>query len=264
MTEFLASPCRHVLNRSYFRKVEYYSWFRLAGAQKRPKDENHQRARRRNPMERQREQASTINTFGFWAGIIAAVSAITYSIPQLIIGIELPATPKDLFLILLPSFFIAPAFVALIGALHCSVSTQKRVLTLTAFGFAVAYFVFVEIVYWVSLTVVTPHIGTDQIEKFSLLRYTEKSLMTALESLGYSSMSIATGLAGFAVSGQGLRKWARRFLIANGILGPIILMAQVYPKLAYLGAPWLITFPGLAITLALAFKKNLFSKEQQK
>lgn len=51
-------------------------------------------------------KSSSTNVLGFWSGVLAAVSALVYAVPQLLIGIELPSTPQDLVLILLPSFFI--------------------------------------------------------------------------------------------------------------------------------------------------------------
>jgi hypothetical protein len=44
-------------------------------------------------------------------------------------------------------------------------------------------------------------------------------------------------------------------LLANGILAPFLLAQLAYPALIYVGALWLITFPGSMIALAWHFRR---------
>lgn len=60
-----------------------------------------------------------VNKIGFWSALSATIFSIMYIIPQLILGIDMPSTPRDLILILTPSFFLAPAFLILMVCVHC-------------------------------------------------------------------------------------------------------------------------------------------------
>lgn len=86
--------------------------------------------------------------------------------------------------------------------------------------------------------------------------------MTDLDAPGYFTMSMATLFAAPAFMGGRLERWMRQAFLANGVLGPFILLAQVVPSMMYVGALWLVTF-NLSATLAtLIFHKYMTAQKQ--
>jgi|WetSurMetagenome_2_1015567.scaffolds.fasta_scaffold49517_1 hypothetical protein len=197
---------------------------------------------------------------GFWSGLASTVLSIIYIIPQLVIGIDLPASPRDLLLIQGPSFFLAPSFLILMISIHHFAPVDRKIWSHIGVVFAVAYFVFVTIVYSVGLTIQIPHTIQGDLDKYQLLQYIPKSFMTAIDALGYASMSLAMLFASPVFGTSKLQSWIRRLFIANGILAPVILSTQVYPKIAYIGGFWIITFPSATCLLTIMFKKG-YSKD---
>jgi len=180
---------------------------------------------------------------GFWSSLGTTLFAIIYIVPQLIIGIDMPESKNDLFWILTPSMFLALSFLIMMVSVHYYASEDKRLWSQIGMLLAVAYFVFVNIVYFTVLTVTLPHTLNGDSASVELLRYVPKSFLTGIDALGYTSMSLATLFAAPVFFGSKLKKWIRIFFIANGIISPIILSTQVYPLMAYAGATWILTMP---------------------
>jgi hypothetical protein len=120
---------------------------------------------------------------------------------------------------------------------------EKRIWSQIGMLLAVAYFVFVNIVYFTILTVTMPHTLNGDSASVEILRYVPKSFMTGIDALGYTSMSLATLFAAPVFFGTKLKNWIRVFFISNGIIAPIILSTQIYPLMAYAGATWILTMP---------------------
>jgi hypothetical protein len=199
----------------------------------------------------------SIFKIGFWSGLACTVLSIVYIIPQLIIGIELPSSPRDLLLIQGPSIILAPSFLILMISIHHFASDDRKIWSHIGVAFALAYFIFVAIVYFVGLTIQVPHTIQGDLNKYELLKYVPKSFMTAIDALGYASMSLAMLFASPVFNKSKLQNWIRRLFIANGILAPVILATQVYPKIAYIGGFWIITFPSATCLLAIMFRQQL-------
>ena len=180
---------------------------------------------------------------GFWSSLGTTMFALIYIVPQLIIGIDMPESKNDLFWILIPSMFLALSFLIMMVSVHYYASEDKRLWSQIGMLLAVAYFVFVNIVYFTVLTVTLPHTLNGDSASVELLRYVPKSFLTGIDALGYTSMSLATLFAAPVFFGSKLKKWIRIFFIANGIISPIILSTQVYPLMAYAGATWILTMP---------------------
>lgn len=185
----------------------------------------------------------TILAIGFWSALGTTVFAIIYIIPQLIIGIDMPESKKDLIWILTPSMFLAFSFLIMMVSVHYYASEDKRIWSQIGMLFALAYFVFVNIVYFTVLTVTMPHAMNGDLTSVEILRYVPKSFMTGIDALGYTSMSMAALFAAPVFFGTKLKKWIRIFFISNGIISPIILSTQIYPLMAYAGSAWIITMP---------------------
>ncbi|OGK11459.1 hypothetical protein A2954_06310 [Candidatus Roizmanbacteria bacterium RIFCSPLOWO2_01_FULL_37_12] len=196
----------------------------------------------------------SVAKIGYWSALSTTVFAVIYIIPQLVIGIEMPDSMITLVLILTPSLFLAPSFLVMMTAIHYYANEDKKIWSHIGTLFAVAYMVFVSIVYFTVLTVTMPHMLQGEIEAVALLKYIPKSFMTGIDALGYTSMSLATLFAAFSLNKSKLEVWIKRFFIANGVIAPIILLTQVYPIIAYAGALWIITMPMSSFLTMKLFK----------
>lgn len=202
---------------------------------------------------------NTVNIIGFWSALASTVFAVIYIIPQLIIGIEMPDSMLTLVLILTPSLLLAPSFLIMMTALHYFAPDEKKIWSHIGTLFAVAYMVFVSIVYFTVLTVTMPYMLRGEVGEVEILKYVPKSFMTGIDALGYTSMSLATFFAAFVFGKSKLEVWIKRFFIANGIISPIILLTQIYPMIAYAGALWIITMPASSLLVMLLFRKRMKS-----
>jgi hypothetical protein len=200
---------------------------------------------------------TTISKIGFWSGLATTVLSIIYIVPQLVIGIDLPESPTNLLFILIPSIVLAPSFLILMISIHYNAPETKKIWSHIGLIFATAYFVFVTIVYFVGLTIQLPHTIQGDLDKYELLKYVPKSFMTALDALGYASMSLAMLFAAPVFVNSKLQNWVRRMFIATGILAPVIIATQIYPKIAYIGMFWIITFPTSTLLLTVMFRQQL-------
>lgn len=194
---------------------------------------------------------------GYWAALGTFTCSVLYAIPQIVLGIDMPATLAWLWIILAPSLLLAPAFLVQMVAVHQRTPAHLRVWTHLAVVFATAYFVFVSIVYFTNLTVVAPRMEAHDLGPLEVLRYAPRTFMTGIDALGYASMSLSTLFAAPAFGASREERWIKRLFIANGVLAPVILGTQVWPKLAYAATPWLIAVPGSSLLLALLFRREL-------
>lgn len=196
-----------------------------------------------------------LKSIGYWSGLLTTVFAIIYIIPQLIQGIDMPETKMSLVWILTPSLFLAPAFLIMMVAIHYYAPVSKKIWSHIGLLFALAYFVFVSIVYFTVLTVTMPHTLNGQEELVAVLKYVPKSFLSGIDALGYTTMSLATLFAFPVFSRTGSERWVRWAFLANGVIAPIILLTQLYPLIAYLGASWIITLPASSILVTRLFKR---------
>ncbi len=197
-----------------------------------------------------------ISRFGFWASTAAAVAAIGYGIPQLLQVAGVLPDPLDRILIFAPSLALAPCFVVAMAAVHEATVPERRALSLSAFGLSIMYAVMVSIVYVTQLGIVIPHEIAGNGAAVALFACCGGGqFLTAVDLLGYTLMSLATLVAGFAFDGRGpgaVRVW----FILNGLLAPFLILQLALPSLIVVGAFWLITFPGAMLALALYFRRS--------
>jgi hypothetical protein len=132
---------------------------------------------------------------------------------------------------------------------------ERKVGGIPGFAFAILYALPVSSVYFVGLAVVIPRISLGTTEGLTLLLFTPGSFMVAVDALGYTSLCIFTLFAAPVFFGGRMENWARRFLIANGILAPAIALAVFNPSFLAIGIFWIITFPVPAILVTLISQK---------
>jgi choline-glycine betaine transporter len=174
---------------------------------------------------------STVSRIGFWSSITAFAMAAGYSVVQILQMLGLLTFPWDEILIFGFSIGIPVPFVLAMIALHHSVSGERRVWTHCAVILAAMYAVLVTIVY-----------------------PTQLALVVVIDGAGYLLMGLATLFAAGAFRDDPSRKWLRRFLIANGLIDPVILAVYIFPWLLPAGGLWVITAPGSMWLLARHFR----------
>ena len=200
--------------------------------------------------------------FGCLAATGALVASVAYGIPQLLQVAGVLTGPWDRILIFAPSLALAPAFVLTMVAVHATASRAKQIWSLAALALAIMYGVLVSIVYVTQLGVVIPHELRGDGDLYKLLACCSAGqFMTGIDLLGYTLMSLSTLLAAPVFDGAGPQR-VRFWLLANGALAPFLLMQLAYPKLIFIGALWLVTFPLAMLFLALFFRHDE-SEEQQ-
>lgn len=209
--------------------------------------------------------APSTRTAGFWSAVAAAALSLAYVVGQLAEwlgwlgsrgGPESVSTPLGIVVLLTPSLLLGPAFVIVMASIHEMAPAGKRVWSLAALAFAVAYMVLTGMTYFVQLTLVGPRLArgdTAGIEMFVFVPFT--SFLYAVDILGYSFMSVATLLAALTFSGQGLQRIVRSLLIANGLLLPFLALQMYYHPLIWVASLWAVTFPGAMWSLALLFRR---------
>lgn len=197
------------------------------------------------------------NKIGRPAAILSAFFAIAYSVFQLLVVFKRIPHPQDLFWLFLPSLFLAYTFLVTVICLHHIVLQERKVFTAIAGAFAVLYCAFVSIVYFTQLAVVLPALATHKIDETSVLAFTDKSFLVAVDCLGYASMNAATLFLAFAFRNNGRSKWLYRSLLANGLQTPVVILAYFIPAFMFVGALWMVTLPAAMIGAANFFRSEL-------
>jgi hypothetical protein len=192
---------------------------------------------------------------GWWSSIAAFFAAAGYGVVQVLQLAGVLVFPWDEILIFGFSICIPVPFVLAMAALHHTVPEARRIWTQCALAFAVMYAVLVVIVYPTQLAVVVPAKLAGNAAAVQGLTVTAGTFMWVIDGAGYILMGIATLFAAGAFAGDPSQKWLRRFLIANGLIDPVILAVYVLPALLPVGGLWLVTAPGSMWLLARYFRR---------
>jgi hypothetical protein len=109
-------------------------------------------------------------------------------------------------------------------------------------------------VYFVQLVVVTPLVFQGNGDSAGMLAFGPGSFMLTLNGLAYGLMSASAFLAAFAFPGR-TQRFVRGAMWAHGAMGPIVIAAIFWPRMTYVGALWIVTFPAMALALARIFRR---------
>jgi hypothetical protein len=202
---------------------------------------------------------------GFWSAVLATIFSITYDLAQIgewlgLLGSsggpESSSTPLGIYVLLTPSLLLGSAFLALMAAVHQISPPDRKVWSLTAFGFAIIYAALISINYYVQLAWVAPRLASGRIQGMEPFLFVPfDSFLYAVDILGYSFMSLATLFAAKLFTGAGHERTVRWFLVANGFVLPFLLFQMYVHSLIWIAAIWAITFPGSTWALAVLFKR---------
>jgi len=192
---------------------------------------------------------------GLYASLIAFIGAAGYCVVQILQILGVLTFPADARLIYGFSLTIAAPYVISVIAVHHFIPSKKRMWTHIAIAFAIMYATYVSLNYVVQLATVIPASIRGTADDIKLLDQTPHSLFWDIDALGYICMGISTLALSFAFTKKA--KWLRRFLLANGLLVPVISFVYFYPDfniaILLVGLPWIITAPGSLLLLSVFF-----------
>ncbi len=208
---------------------------------------------------------NSVRTLGLWSALLSSLFSITYVVAQLAEwagllgssgGPHSKSTTYGLAILLTPSLLLGISFVVLMVSIHYIADSPKRIWSHVAVVFASMYATLVSIVYYIQLAFVMPRISRGETEDIQLLIFEPfDSFLYAVDVFGYSLMSLSTLFAAAVFKLQGIERWIRWALIANGCLIPFLALQMYYPPLIWGGSLWGITFPAATLLLALHFKR---------
>ncbi len=200
---------------------------------------------------------------GFWSAVVCTVFSVTYVLAQLAEwqgwlgsegGPESSSTAFGLFILLTPSLFLAPVFLALIASVHQLAAPEHKVWSQIALGFAGIYATMICIVYYVQLTLVAPRLLQQRIEGIEPFLFVPfDSFLYAVDILGYSFMCAALLFAALVLDGEHKERLARRWMLENGLLIPFLLLQMYVHSLVWIASLWAIVFPAATWALARQF-----------
>ncbi len=197
-----------------------------------------------------------IAKLGFWSAIATFVTAAAYGVVQIGQVAGVLAFPWDEVTIFGFSMLIPLPFVLSMVALHHSVRETNRVFSHAAIVLAVMYATLVTIVYPTQLAVVVPAKLAGAAVDVQMLLVNQGTFMWVIDGAGYILMGLATLFAARALAGDASSRWLRAFLLANGLLDPLIVAIYVFPSLLLAGSLWLVTAPGSMLLLAIHFRRQ--------
>ena len=213
----------------------------------------------------------TAITLGFWSAILATVFTIFFIV--LAIGTTLISPPKawsgiqtyaENFNLLemasfIPAFLLAPTVVALMACIHYVTPETKKVFSLIGLAFATVYAAIIPTNYYLQLFVVRLNLESGTLDGLALLAQSNlHSVFFALETLGYTFLSLATLFVSQVFSGGKLESWIRWLFIVSGAVGifGVIVAPFDQPYLIFAGLGiWSFAFPISTILLSIFFRR---------
>lgn len=199
---------------------------------------------------------NAVRRIGYWSSIATFTTAAGYSVVQLLQLARWLVFPWDELLIFGFSIGIPLPFVLAMAAFHQAMPRQRQVWTQCALVLAVMYAVLAVIVYSVQLALVVPAKLAGDASATAGLAVTAGTPMWVIDGAGYILMGLATLFAAGALAGEPSQRRLRWFLIANGVINPVIVAVYIRPSLLPLGALWIITAPGSMWLLARFFRQS--------
>ena len=201
-----------------------------------------------------------VSEVGYWSGIAAFVSVVSYDVVQILQVMGVLHFPIDEILIYGTSLCIVIPFVLEMLSFHHLTAKDKQFWTHASLIFTIFYAVFVVANYVVQLATVIPSKVNGAIEAVRVLEQTPHSMFWNYDALGYIAMGLATLFAIPALGRQGFDRWVRWSFIAHALVTPFISIVYFYPTysqtLLFIGFPWAITAPLFMVLLAIMLRNR--------
>ncbi len=214
---------------------------------------------------------------GFWSAVLATLCSVGYGVALIVTMIgSTPAatdTPSGWggigafvasfqpieMLSLIPSLFLAPAFIVLMVSLHYYAAPEHKVWSHMGIAFALIYAVMACINYIMQLTAVRLSILNKETDGLAMfVMGNPHSLFWVLAS-SYAFMNLAMLFAAPIFEGGKLEHWIRWLFLANGvsvvftIVGVVIDLKAIYLLVSLV--PWCVVFSAATALVALLFRR---------
>ena len=220
-----------------------------------------------NPKITTSPAGQTVLVLGFWSAILASILTILFILLAFIFtvkewtGIEAYAENFNSLQManFIPVILLPPTVIVLMACLHYVVPETKKVFTSLGIAFSCVYAAIICTNYFIQLFVVRLNLISGTLDGLALLAQPNfHSVFFALETIGYSFLSLATLFVSPIFSGGKLESWIRWLFIisgAMGIFGAIVApFDQPYLIFAGLGI-WCFAFPISTILISIFFRK---------
>ncbi|MFA6372218.1 MAG: hypothetical protein WCW68_06305 [Methanothrix sp.] len=218
----------------------------------------------------------TAQQLGFWSAVLAAITELWFSIafglyqPILYAPWHGMQAYVDNFKVepfiawIIPCFLLTICFLTMMVCLHESTSEEKKIWSLLAVVFAIAYVIIISALYYIQAVVVSynlVHRSTDGLALWIFAPPYPNSFPGALEGIGYLFMCLSLISASRLFSGDKLSKWISRSFLFSGLTGSLIFTNPLYPLpiiivLIDVVANAIILFASLGLT-SIWFKRSL-------
>jgi len=218
----------------------------------------------------------TAQQLGFWAAIINAILILWFSIA---FGLYQPIlhapwtdmqTYADTFKIapfiawIIPCLCLTICFLIMIVCIHILTSDEKKIWSMLALVFAIAYTTLLSICYYIQIVVVEYNIIHNSTEGLTLWLFASPyphSIPGALEGMGYAFMSLSLIFVSKLFSGNNLSKLINRMFLFSGLTGFAVFTDPIFPLpvtiiLIIVIANAIFLFTALILT-AIWFKQSL-------
>jgi hypothetical protein len=209
----------------------------------------------------------TAITLGFWSAILATAFTILWIVLALVpttaewSGIESYAKDFTFFQManFIPVILLTLTIVIVMACIHCVAPEAKKVFTLVGVAFSSVYAAIICTNYYIQLFVVRLNLLKGDLDGLALLAHPNlHSVFFALETIGYTFLSLAILFASPVFGGGKLESWIRWLFIASGALGIFGAIVAPFdqPMLVFAGLGiWSLTFPVSTILVSLFFRK---------
>lgn len=186
----------------------------------------------------------TAQRLGFWSAVLTAVLilcfAITFGLYQPILhapwnGMQ---TYTDTFKVepflawVIPCFLLTLSFLIMMVCIHSQTSDEKKIWSLLALVFAIAYTTLLSACYYIQIVVVEYNLVNHSTDGLTLWLFAPPyphSIPGALEGIGYAFMSLSFIFASKLFSGNKLSKWINRSFLFSGLTGLIVFTDPIFP-----------------------------------
>jgi len=175
---------------------------------------------------------------GFWTAIVTIVVVAVFAV----VAIPTPARsgpfcvnacvaypyvnvaqfiPGD-YLWLLPGILLAPILVVLMACIHAYAPEPKKIYSRIGLAFSLVYAVVILVDYYLQLTVVVPNLQAGETDGLSLFtQYHPRGLFIALETLGYSMLTVALLFAAPVFAGGRAERAIRALFTLSFVLAVV-------------------------------------------
>jgi hypothetical protein len=181
---------------------------------------------------------------GFWSAISTAIMTLWFSIAfglyQPILYAPWPgiqayaaAFKVEPFLAwVIPCLLLTFCFLITMVCLHTLASEERKIWSLLALVFAIAYTTIISTLYYIQIVVVEHnlvHQSTDGLTLWLFASPYPYSFPGALEGIGYAFMGLSLIFASKLFSGNKLSKWISRLFLFSGLSGLSIFTNPLFP-----------------------------------